>query len=149
MGVAGDAVGPKKDPSDAVAPKKALGRDPPGRNHLSDDVVGRRKDIPCSEPQNPIALLDEFNLAPTIRSECVAVGVVSLSVEFDRSDVAGAPAVEPGGQWTALGRVGHWGHTHTRVNRYTAQVTVTAEAADTGARTWKITGLQVTEARRL
>ncbi|MDZ4286713.1 MAG: hypothetical protein U0984_02080 [Prosthecobacter sp.] len=47
-------------------------------------------------------------------------------------------------QWTALGRVGHWGHTHTRVNRYTAQVTVTPRGPD-----WKITGLEVTETRRL
>ena len=65
------------------APKKALGRDPPGRDHLSDDVVGRRKDIPRSEPQNPIALLDEFILTPTIRPKCAPVGVVALSVEFD------------------------------------------------------------------
>ena len=47
-------------------------------------------------------------------------------------------------QWTALGNVGHWGHTHTRVNRYNARVTVSpVENA------WKITSLDVTEARRI
>ncbi len=47
-------------------------------------------------------------------------------------------------QWTALGTVGHWGHTHTRVNRYTARVTVSpVEGA------WKITALEVLETVRL
>jgi hypothetical protein len=55
-------------------------------------------------------------------------------------------------QWTALGRVGHWGHTHTRVNRYTARVTISPRASDAGEsrdKAWKITGLEVSEARRL
>lgn len=47
-------------------------------------------------------------------------------------------------QWTALGTVGHWGHAHTRVNRYKARVTVTAVRGE-----WKLTGLEVQEARRL
>jgi hypothetical protein len=47
-------------------------------------------------------------------------------------------------QWTAMGNVGHWGHSHTRVNRYTAKVTITPVA-----NAWKITQLEVTEARRL
>lgn len=47
-------------------------------------------------------------------------------------------------QWTALGTVGHWGHAHTRVNRYTAEVTVSPVAGE-----WKMTALQVREARRL
>ena len=47
-------------------------------------------------------------------------------------------------QWTALGTVGHWGHAHTRVNRYTAKVTIAPiESA------WKIVQLEVIEARRL
>jgi hypothetical protein len=48
------------------------------------------------------------------------------------------------GNWTAQGTVGHWGHVHTRRNRYDAVVTV--EAID-GA--WKITGLDVLEEQRL
>ncbi len=47
-------------------------------------------------------------------------------------------------QWTALGTVGHWGHAHTRVNRYKARVTVSAVRGE-----WKLTGLEVLEARRL
>lgn len=47
-------------------------------------------------------------------------------------------------QWTALGSVGHWGHTHQRINRYTASVTVVPAG---GA--WKIVALDVSEARRL
>ena len=48
------------------------------------------------------------------------------------------------GNWTAQGTVGHWGHVHTRRNRYHAVVTV--EATD-GA--WKITGMQVLEEQRI
>ncbi|MFZ4765467.1 MAG: hypothetical protein ACOYMN_10980 [Roseimicrobium sp.] len=48
------------------------------------------------------------------------------------------------GQWTALGSVGHWGHMHQRINRYTARLTV--EPVN-GA--WKLTGLEVLEERRM
>jgi len=48
------------------------------------------------------------------------------------------------GNWTAQGTVGHWGHVHTRRNRYNAAVTV--EAID-GA--WKITNLEVLEEQRV
>ncbi|OAI57109.1 hypothetical protein AYO49_02750 [Verrucomicrobiaceae bacterium SCGC AG-212-N21] len=44
------------------------------------------------------------------------------------------------GQWTAFGRVGHWGHMHNRINKYKANMTV--EPVD-GA--WKLTGLEVLE----
>ncbi|WP_133796342.1 hypothetical protein [Prosthecobacter fusiformis] len=47
-------------------------------------------------------------------------------------------------QWTALGTVGHWGHAHTRVNRYKAKVTVAPEESE-----WKIVNLDVEEARRI
>jgi len=48
------------------------------------------------------------------------------------------------GNWTAQGTVGHWGHVHTRRNRYDAVVTV--EAID-GA--WKITDLELLEEQRV
>lgn len=48
------------------------------------------------------------------------------------------------GKWSAQGTVGHWGHVHTRRNRYDAVVTV--EAID-GA--WKITDLKVLEEQRV
>ena len=47
-------------------------------------------------------------------------------------------------QWTAMGTVGHWGHAHTRVNRYTAKVTVAPVKS-----AWKIMKLDVSEARRI
>lgn len=73
---------------------------------------------------------------------------VSIS-EFS-ADVISVTPVESGAgfitecQWTALGNVGHWGHTHTRVNRYNARVTVSPVG-----NAWKITALDVTEARRI
>jgi hypothetical protein len=48
------------------------------------------------------------------------------------------------GNWTAEGRVGHWGHVHTRRNRYDAIVTV--EAIDDA---WKITGLELLGEQRV
>jgi hypothetical protein len=48
------------------------------------------------------------------------------------------------GRWAAQGTVGHWGHIHTRRNRYDAIVTI--EAVD-GA--WKITDLEILEEQRV
>lgn len=47
-------------------------------------------------------------------------------------------------QWTAMGTVGHWGHQHTRVNRYKAKVTVKPIQTE-----WKLSDLEVLEERRL
>jgi hypothetical protein len=47
-------------------------------------------------------------------------------------------------QWTALGQVGHWGHVHSRQNRYDAIVTI--KPVD-GA--WKITRLDLLEEKRI
>jgi hypothetical protein len=47
-------------------------------------------------------------------------------------------------QWTALGQVGHWGHIHSRQNRYDAIVTIKPVA---GA--WKIIDLELIEEKRL
>ena len=47
-------------------------------------------------------------------------------------------------QWTALGQVGHWGHVHSRRNRYDAIVTIKSMA---GA--WKIIDLELIEENRL
>jgi hypothetical protein len=47
-------------------------------------------------------------------------------------------------EWTAMGTVGHWGHIHSRKNRYDADITV--EPVD-GA--WRITGLEVREEERI
>lgn len=47
-------------------------------------------------------------------------------------------------QWTALGQVGHWGHVHSRQNRYDAIVTIKPMA---GA--WKIINLELLDEKRL
>jgi hypothetical protein len=47
-------------------------------------------------------------------------------------------------KWTAMGTVGHWGHTHIRQNLYDALLTI--EAVDGS---WKIKGMQVLEESRI
>jgi len=47
-------------------------------------------------------------------------------------------------KWTAMGTVGHWGHTHTRKNQYEANITV--EPVDG---VWKITDLELLEEKRI
>jgi hypothetical protein len=47
-------------------------------------------------------------------------------------------------QWTALGQVGHWGHVHSRQNRYDAIVTIKPMAG-----VWKIIDLELIEEKRL
>jgi hypothetical protein len=47
-------------------------------------------------------------------------------------------------EWTAMGEVGHWGHTHMRQNEYRADITV--EPVDGS---WKITGLELLEEKRI
>ena len=46
--------------------------------------------------------------------------------------------------WTALGQVGHWGHIHSRQNRYDAIVTIKPVAG-----VWKIIDLELLEEKRL
>jgi hypothetical protein len=47
-------------------------------------------------------------------------------------------------QWTAMGTVGHWGHTHIRQNLYDAILTI--QSVDG---VWKITGMEVLEESRI
>jgi len=47
-------------------------------------------------------------------------------------------------KWTAMGTVGHWGHTHIRQNLYDALLTI--EAVDGS---WKIKGMEVLEESRI
>ena len=47
-------------------------------------------------------------------------------------------------KWTAMGKVGHWGHIHIRKNQYHANITV--EPVDG---VWKITGLELLEEKRI
>jgi len=47
-------------------------------------------------------------------------------------------------RWTAMGTVGHWGHIHTRKNRYEANITVQPKDG-----VWKITNLELLEEERI
>ena len=47
-------------------------------------------------------------------------------------------------QWTAMGTVGHWGHTHIRQNLYDAILTIHSIDG-----VWKITGMEVLEESRI
>jgi hypothetical protein len=71
--------------------------------------------------------------------EQVAIEDVAVS---DSAKHAGALNLKA--QWTALGQVGHWGHIHTRQNRYDAIVTI--KPVD-GA--WKIIALDLLEETRI
>jgi hypothetical protein len=46
--------------------------------------------------------------------------------------------------WTATGTVGHWGHIHTRQNRYDAILTLNVVDGS-----WKITGIELLEEKRV
>jgi hypothetical protein len=76
--------------------------------------------------------------------EGARVKVTDMDVQIDKVTQGEGLAFTAEGQWTALGTVGHWGHTHTRVNRYHARVTIRPVATE-----WKISGLEVLELRRL
>ena len=53
-------------------------------------------------------------------------------------------AIDLKATWTALGSVGHWGHIHSRQNRYDAIVTILPVEG-----TWKIVDLELLEEKRL
>jgi hypothetical protein len=57
---------------------------------------------------------------------------------------AGARSMTLRAKWTALGTVGHWGHIHTRQNRYDAEIVV--QPVDG---LWKITAIQILEEDRV
>lgn len=71
------------------------------------------------------------------------VKVTDMAVNVDRV-LPHANGFIAEGQWTAVGTVGHWGHMHQRINRYTARLTL-----EPIGNAWKITGLEVLEERRM
>jgi|688.fasta_scaffold44726_4 hypothetical protein len=76
--------------------------------------------------------------------EGTRVRVSELDVQIDKVTPGDNYSFTTEGQWTALGTVGHWGHAHTRVNRYKARMTF--RPVDLA---WKITALEVLELKRL
>jgi len=76
--------------------------------------------------------------------EGTRVKVSDVDVQIDKVTPGRDLAFTAEGQWTAMGTVGHWGHSHTRVNRYNAKVTIKPVGSE-----WKISGIEVLELRRL
>lgn len=76
--------------------------------------------------------------------EGTRVKVSDVDVQIDKVTPGKELVFTAEGMWTALGTVGHWGHAHTRVNRYNARITISPVGPE-----WKITGLEVLELRRL
>lgn len=69
------------------------------------------------------------------------VKVSDLAVDVDAvTPLPNSAGFVAHGEWSAFGRVGHWGHQHQRISKYKANMTV--EPID-GA--WKLTGLEVLE----
>jgi hypothetical protein len=80
---------------------------------------------------------ESFQVQQAGGAQAKVTAVEVLGVEVQGSSKS-PRAMNLKSRWTALGTVGHWGHIHTRQNRYEADITV--EPIE-GA--WKITGLEV------
>lgn len=77
--------------------------------------------------------------------EGTRVNITEFQVTVDK--VTPAPAGEgfvADCNWMARGNVGHWGHTHSRLNIYNARLTLVPVKDE-----WKLTGLEVDQVRRL
>lgn len=77
--------------------------------------------------------------------EGTRVNITEFQVTVDK--VAPNPAGEgfmADCNWMARGLVGHWGHSHSRLNIYNARLTLVPVQDE-----WKLTGLDVQEVRRL
>ena len=73
----------------------------------------------------------------------VTIAEFSATVDKVAADPKGAGFLADC-NWMARGIVGHWGHSHPRVNIYNARLTITPVNGE-----WKLTGLEVQEVRRL
>jgi len=75
-------------------------------------------------------------------------GTRVLITDFEATVDKVSPQPESGGfiaecNWSVLGNVGHWGHSHPRYNGYKANLTVKPVKGE-----WKLTALEVREVRR-
>ncbi|MEI6535394.1 MAG: hypothetical protein WCN98_08655, partial [Verrucomicrobiaceae bacterium] len=87
--------------------------------------------------------------------ESTRVRVTELQVDVDGvKQIPGKGGFVADVVWNALGTVGHWGHQHNRVNRYTAKITVKPDRPSIAdklsqAGSWKIMGLEILDEKRL
>jgi len=83
----------------------------------------------------------EVRKAGGAQAKVKEVEILDVDVKHDKSNPR---ALKFQSTWTALGTVGHWGHIHSRKNRYEAVLTVEPVAG-----TWKITDLELLEEKRI
>lgn len=93
-------------------------------------------------------LLTEVYLQTKKSLELASQGGASVKVKSVKLEQAEFEPMENGFRstctWDVLGSVGHWGHIHQRVNRYSAELDIQpVEGA------WKITGLEILEEQRI
>jgi len=104
------------------------------------DLLARSADGPLLKQ----LYLDIIAALSLDEAEAARVHVAEFAAEVE----AVTPASDNGfialTAWSALGSVGHWGHTHTRTNVNQAKITVHPVG---GA--WKITAIEMLEQRRL
>ena len=83
----------------------------------------------------------EVRKAGGAQAKVKEVEIIDVNVSRGKSNPR---ALKFQSNWTAMGTVGHWGHIHSRKNRYEAVITV--EPVDS---TWKITDLELLEEKRI
>lgn len=77
-------------------------------------------------------------------AEAARVHVAEFAAEVESVTPTAANGFIAHTSWSALGSVGHWGHTHTRTNVNQAKITIQPVG---GA--WKITAIEMLDQRRL
>ena len=93
-------------------------------------------------------LLSEVYLQTKKSLELASQGGASVKVKSVALEQADFEPMENGFRanctWDVLGSVGHWGHIHQRINRYTAELDIQPVEGQ-----WKITGLEILEEQRI
>ena len=100
------------------------------RGELLDEVYG--------EVYESLILRDQGGAVCKIQGTRILTSEVELPEEDD------ATSFHVTCSWQVRGKVGHWGHTHVRVNEYRARYTVSGD----GER-WKISAVETLDQRRL
>jgi hypothetical protein len=104
------------------------------------DLLARSADGPLLKQ----LYLDIIAALSLDEAEAARVHVAEFAAEVESLTPASANGFTALTSWSALGSVGHWGHTHTRTNVNQAKITVHPV---NGA--WKITAIEMLEQRRL
>lgn len=107
-------------------------------DRLSESVTGELLPRLYLDIRQSMILRQEGGAVAKIRK----TEILETTMRDDREE--GAPWFQVRARWRVEGRVGHWGHTHQRINEYVADATVVAD----GGR-WKIAQIDVLEETRV